>query len=78
MISKSNIYLSHVSAIQLYQRFLLLVYKLLVIGMAWSASPSFSDCSDAVSNTHNKERLLNWTCRSCFIPWAMAAALELH
>lgn len=54
MISKSNIYLSHVSTIQLYQRFLLLLYERLVIGMAWSASPSFSDCSDAASNTHTK------------------------
>lgn len=27
--------------------------------------------------THT-QRLLNWTCRSCFIPWAMAAAPELH
>lgn len=37
-------------------RFLLLVYELLVIAMAWTASSSLSDCSDAVSNTHTAKK----------------------
>lgn len=37
-------------------RFLLLVYELLVIAMAWTASSSLSDCSDAVSKIHTQQR----------------------